>query len=311
MKLFTSIVASVLSICCGLVFIVSSVSKWPVLESFGWTIVENTWLNWTAAEWLARILVGAEFLIGVFFVAHIAVRKLAIPLSLLLLSVFSIYLIAVYRLYGPAGNCGCFGEWIPMTPLQSLVKNAILMALIFGVYFLKDYSFHFPYKRWVIVTLTLLCLLIPFLVLPPESIYIVEKDKSLHQALPLSLLYTSPNNTAPKVELRKGKHVIALLSLSCHFCRKAARRMHIMKLKHPELPFYFVLNGDPARLNDFFSETKANNIPYTLFNGAEQFTRLNNGYSVPSIKWVEDTTLVRQPSYMSLQEDEILAWMHP
>jgi hypothetical protein len=46
-----------------------------------------------------------------------------------------------------------------------------------------------------------------------------------------------------------------------------------------------------------------------MFNGAQEFTLLNDGYTLPTIKWVVDTTVVRESNYLNLQEDEILSWL--
>lgn len=82
-----------------------------------------------------------------------------------------------------------------------------------------------------------------------------------------------------------------------------------MKEEYPQLPFYAVLNGDSSRLAEFFTDTRMTNVPYNLFIGAEEFATMNGGYSFPTIKWVKDTTLVRESNYLTLNEKDILAWL--
>ncbi len=308
MSRFKKILFSFICILVGSVFIVSAISKLPSLEQFGWTIVETSFLNWTAAEWIARILIGIEFFLGVLFISHIKIKKIAVPLSLLLLSVFSIYLFLVVKMYGLHGNCGCFCECIPMTPVQSIVKNILLILLILLIAY-HSAELQFNYIKAVTIMSCLISLLIPFLWLPPESIYIYEKEKPLHQPIPLSLLYHSSINKAPAIELRKGKHIISFMSLTCRFCRKAAKRLRIMKEKHPSLPFYMVLNGDSTRLKEFLNDTRSSIIEHSIFNGAEQFSQMNGGYALPTIKWIEDTTVVKESNYINLDEKDILDWI--
>lgn len=222
---------------------------------------------------------------------------------------FTLYLVMVIKQYGSDGNCGCFGEWIPMTPLQSIYKNLILMLMLVMISKLPVLDFKFKFMKFIIPTLIASMILVPFFYHPPESIYITEKEKTLHKPIPLSLLYQSTHSVAPSIELRKGKHIIAFLSLSCRFCRKAAKRLQIMKHKYPELPFYFIINGNPELLPAFYEETGCKSIPQSMFNGAEQFSLLNDGYSLPTIKWVEDTTVIRESNYLSLDEKEILNWL--
>lgn len=302
------VIISILSVLVGAIFILSAISKLPSLEQFGWTIVETTFLNWTMAEWAARLLIGLEFFLGILFIAHLNIRKVAIPLSLSLLTIFSVYLLLVMKQYGADGNCGCFGEWIPMTPLQSILKNGALIAMILLIA-TDPFQFEIKYSKPISFALLTMMVLIPFIYMPPESIYVYEKEKPSSKPIALSLLYNSTNNNPPTIELRKGKHVIAFMSLTCRFCRKAAKRLRIMKAENPDLPFYMVLNGDPKNLEEFFEDTHAQNIAYSMFNGVEQFTQMNDGFSLPTIKWVEDTTVVRQSNYLTLNENDIIDWL--
>lgn len=66
------------------------------------------------------------------------------------------------------------------------------------------------------------------------------------------------------------------------------------------------MNGDSTMLKPFFEDTRLTNIPYSMFNGAEQFKTLNGGTALPTIKWVQDTTLIRESNYITLDENEIL-----
>jgi uncharacterized membrane protein YphA (DoxX/SURF4 family) len=307
-RLFQKIIVSILCIFTGAVFIFSAISKIPTLEQFGWTIVETTFLNWTVAEWTARLLIGFEFFLGILFIAHLRLKKIAIPFSLFILSIFTIYLLLVIKSTGNSGNCGCFGEVVAMTPLQSVYKNIVLIVLIIIIAFFQR-EWDFKYSIWAIAILLGITLAIPIIVNPPESIYIYEKQADITQPIPLSILYQSEKNTPPTIELRKGKHIISFMSLTCEYCRKAAKRIRIMKEKNPSLPFYVILNGDKSNLDDFFKDTRMTNVDYSMFNGAQQFALMNAGNALPSIKWVQDTTLIRESNYLTINEADIEKWL--
>jgi hypothetical protein len=302
------IIGWVLSTLIGATFIFSAISKWPSIEQFGWTIVETTFLNWTLAEWLARILIGLELFIGVLYLAQINIRKLTFPIGQILLILFTVYLILLIIDHGNDGNCGCFGEVVSMTPLESIVKNLLLSALMV-LQFRWSTFWTFPYSKWMISALLVLLLALPVVLFPPESIYVYEKDKTIRQGVPLSHLYHTAGNKPPQVELRKGKHILLFLSLTCRYCRKAARRLDIMHSKNPQIPFYAVLNGDSTDLKSFFEETNMNHIPYTLFKGPKQFIEMNGSPSFPGIRWFEDTVVVRESNYLNLYEKDILNWL--
>lgn len=301
-------IAFLVSMAIGLFFIVSAYYKIPTLEQFGWRITETTFLNWTMAEWVARLIIGLEFFIGILFLFHLRLKRVGIPLAMTMLLVFSSYLLYVMFIRKENVDCGCLGELWPMTPTQSLIKNFILIGLLFLLRNIR-FSWTFDKVKPVLWASLLVCLVVPFILSPPESIYIHPEARTISKPIPLSLLYTSTANQAPAVELRKGKHVLLFLSLSCTYCKKAAQRFRVMKAKYPALPIYAIMNGLPSELNGFITETRMDNIPYTLFNGASDFSAMNGSTSLPTVKFVSDTTVVREANYITVTENDILTWM--
>lgn len=307
-KTIKDVLFAVLSISLGLLFLFSAWSKLPTLEQFGWTIVENTFLNWTLAEWFSRLLIGMEFFLGILFITGFRIRRIAIPVAFITLIVFTLYLVVILYTKGNNNNCGCFGEVVQMSPKESILKNLIMMAILWVLYYLQ-YEWKIKHDHWIVVGLFLIVMGPLFYYYPPDSIYIFPKHENLNTPIPLSILYQSSNNQAPKEELRKGKHVLAFMSLTCPHCRKAAKKMRIMKMKNPSLPFYLILNGDTSRIKEFFQDTKADNISYTHFNGVDQFVRMSGKNGLPAIKWVQDTTLYKESNYITLDEAEVKKWM--
>ena len=115
----------------------------------------------------------------------------------------------------------------------------------------------------------------------------------------LDTLYTSTDIQKPVVDLRKGKHIIAFMSLTCRHCKVAAYKIHILNKQHPEIPFYFILNGDEKKLQSFFDETKSENIPHMILNG-ERFIRLA-GYNMPSIVFLNNSIVDKKTNYLNLK----------
>ncbi len=133
----------VIRIFIGLVFIFSSVVKGidPVgtayrvedyLVVFGWTGI----LHFSLA--IALLVIISEFLLGVAFLFK-AVMKLAIPAIVLMMAFFTVvtYFDAVNN-WVP--DCGCFGDAVKLTNLQTFYKNIILVIFLlpfifrFGIY---------------------------------------------------------------------------------------------------------------------------------------------------------------------------------
>ena len=182
--------AFLVSMAIGLFFIFSAYSKIPTLEQFGWRITETTFLNWTLSEWVARIIIGFEFFVGVLFLFHLRLKRVGIPLAMTMLIVFSSYLLYVIFVRKENIDCGCMGEWWPMTPMQSLIKNGVLITLLFLLRTIR-FSWTFNYVKPVLWGSLLVCILVPFLLSPPESIYIQPAERVMNKPIPLSLLYQS------------------------------------------------------------------------------------------------------------------------
>ena len=54
------------------------------------------------------------------------IKSFVIPITILLLTAFCIHLgIQMVEHGAMNGNCGCFGQLIPMTPLEAAIKNII------------------------------------------------------------------------------------------------------------------------------------------------------------------------------------------
>ena len=101
-------------------FILSALAKLYPTPTLGIGAFETKYLGAVGIEYdtariLSRLLIGFEFSLAILMLLPFYLRKLIIPSTIGLLSVFSIHL-AVQAINGDASNCGCFGELIPMTP---------------------------------------------------------------------------------------------------------------------------------------------------------------------------------------------------
>ena len=88
----------------------------------------------TSAAYFSRILIGCELALGILLLQKNYFKRLVIPMSFLMLLIFSIHLSYEIASSGNSGNCGCFGSLLPMTPVQALIKNIIGMGLLVLLY---------------------------------------------------------------------------------------------------------------------------------------------------------------------------------
>lgn len=306
-------IASLISICLGAVFIFSGYAKiYPVIETFEFTFVENGIGNWYTAPVFARLLIGLEFFVGLLLICNYNLRRFTIPLTVGILLFFIVYLVIQIAVSGNKGNCGCFGEHyrFAMTPLQAIFKNIVMIVLSLLVYTWFE-GWKIKYNRLLLSFSGLTVLICPFILNPVDYAYTSNNiNEKVNYPLDLNLLY-HPEDTSkvevPKVELRKGKHVVSFLSLTCPHCRIAAKKFRVIKKNNPSLPIYFILNGERKDLEPFMNDTKADNIPYSFCLG-KTFLQLASA-ALPRIYYLDNSVVVKKVDYFELNQYHIEDWI--
>ena len=92
-------------------------------------------------QWLTRILVAIELWIGIALLQNKGFKKVTLPLTLLTLILFTVHLFyeSLKKENGfIEGNCGCFGDVLPMNNLESIIKNVIGISLAILTWFKFD-----------------------------------------------------------------------------------------------------------------------------------------------------------------------------
>ncbi|RYD78848.1 MAG: hypothetical protein EOP53_10540 [Sphingobacteriales bacterium] len=302
------VLAIICSVLLGLIFLFSAIAKLYPIEPFEYTFVGLGIGGWQSSLFIARLFIGLELACGVLLLLNLWLRKFTIPFVAFILIVFNIYLLLEIFMFGNKGNCGCFGEFLYLSPLEGILKNIVLLMVCLFIY-----AYHNGlYFRWIKIVsgvLILASLVTPFILNP------IDFDTSsqhysgkLNYKLDLDILYNDAVNKPPKVELRKGKWIVVFLSLTCPHCRIAAKKLHIMKNRNPNLPIHMVLNGKDKNLQPFFDDTRADNISYSKYAGAQNFSKLA-GTQFPAIFWVNNSMVENKTDYTVLQQEEIEAWL--
>ena len=104
-------------------------------------------------QWLTRILVAAELVLGFALLQNKWFKNLVLPATMGMLVLFTIHLFyeGFRQVNGfTEGNCGCFGDVLPMTNLESIIKNIIGMAI--GIYVWLRHNKDNSFASWVAPT---------------------------------------------------------------------------------------------------------------------------------------------------------------
>ncbi|MDB4107580.1 hypothetical protein N9595_03865 [Bacteroidia bacterium] len=105
-------------------------------------------------QWLTRILVAVELVLGLALLQNKWFKKLVLPSTMAMLVLFTIHLFyeGFRQVNGfTEGNCGCFGDVLPMTNLESIIKNVI--GMIAGIYVWIKFKKEDDFASWAPPTL--------------------------------------------------------------------------------------------------------------------------------------------------------------
>lgn len=265
-------------------------------DNFQWTFIDLGISSAIVAGVVARIMIGVELLLGTLLLAHIYLKQFTYKAVIALLSVFIIYLLLLIMKQGNTGNCGCFGDKLAMTPLQAIWKNLGMIAataILMFIYPVKPYKF----QEYVLMVAALAAFSAPFLL---HNLYIGTAPAKFSRQVNLDLLYKYA--PAPTTDLRKGKHIIAFMSLTCPHCKKAGFLLEKIHRQYPEIPIYIILDGSEVHKKTFFEESQISTVPYLYYPHSPEFMAMA-GDGVPAIYWVNDGQVEYKSKYAYYQLD--------
>jgi uncharacterized membrane protein YphA (DoxX/SURF4 family) len=162
-----------LRIIVAFLFIISAVAKLYPSPYFAISTFEVKQLypmgfSEDMAAYFSRILIGIEFALGLLLLQPHYLKRLVIPATSLLLIVFIVHLAITTFSGGNSGNCGCFGELLPMTPVEAIIKNIIALAMLIWLYILLPKEFD-RRNFWVLTTVTFASILAIFMLAPMQK----------------------------------------------------------------------------------------------------------------------------------------------
>lgn len=267
--------------------------------------------SWFWIQWVSRILISLEFFLGFLFLFYNNLKKYIIESCIIILLFFICYLGYQIFTIGNDGNCGCFGNAFLFSPLEGIIKNILTIGVLIILYFIDKLPFCVPklVQKFGIIFSVILPVVLIMATNPPDALIIFDRyDGKVSNKNPnLNVLYLSEKFEKPNIDLRKGKHVLALLSLTCGHCQMAALKLHTLMSRKPSLPIFMILNGSDDDLPIFFEKTLSQNVPYSRLNG-NGFIELTE-YEVPQILFLNNGIVEKKQTYINLTDIEIENWL--
>ena len=279
----------------GILFLVSATAKLAGIDAFELYLFSFGWFPLGTAYLLARLVIAAEYTVGVLLIANFW-PKLAFWSALAMLAGFSAFLL-VLLLKGNADNCHCFGEWVDLNPGQSLLKNAAMLALLLAGAGVA--AFRIKRRGLWFVLAAVVPLAAVLIASPPDNwrydAYAgsgIVNEPAFREAVEQGVI---PHSVV------EGDHVVCFYSLKCNFCKMSARKLMMLRQRgeFSEAPIVAVIGrGDDTDPAPFLEETGFRPDEIHFIEPAD-FLRITNG-SMPLILVMRDSSIEEKYNYRNL-----------
>jgi hypothetical protein len=179
--------------------------------------------------YLSRVLIGLEFFLAIAFLQKDYLRKIILPISILLLLVFSFHL--SYQVFmGDSENCGCFGKLIPMTPLQALIKNIITLFVLGYLYKHIEENKDNDFSKLSIQFLIILLLIFAF---------IPVRTTGDNQRVSAFSSYVVSD-----FDINENRRILCFFDAGCEHCMDAAKSLKTLSNNMSNFPKVHIIFSD-------------------------------------------------------------------
>lgn len=310
----------ILRLILSALFIVSAVAKLypsPYFAISTFEVKQLYPLGFSAeiAPYFSRVLIGIEFALGIALLIPHYLKKITIPATLLLLTVFTIHLSYTTFSSGNAGNCGCFGELIPMTPVEAIIKNILAIGLL--IWLFKITPSDEKSNLWVLTSITLGCILglfmmapmkvnaTPVLSLPNEIQNLgISTDTTLNTVMATveKAIDSSNNKAVIKIDepvakksgftnyfpgIDQDKKILCFFAPGCEHCQETAKELTEMKRKDKSFPAVSIIFMDEEadKIPEFFN-VAGTKYPYQVVDIISFWNLIGNTRDTPGVKYL-------------------------
>jgi len=268
----------IIRIFVGLVFILSGFAKLYPIEPFELIFIDLGVANFMLAPFLARFIIAFEIFLGLSIVFNIWIKNIIYNLTQGSLIFFTIYLVFLLITQGNDVDCGCFGSLLVLTPVESIIKNVILIVALFFVK--RRY-----YSRglwWAPILFVIVASISTFSLnrIGLHNLQGIEVDEKIDFS-GLPTLY----KTNEQVDFSKGKKMVAFFTWTCPHCINASRKFVTLNEQQKINNLYVVIGSKKeAGLLEFIEKTNCD-FP-TIWMTGDEFFKYSGG-RLPAIVYVE------------------------
>jgi thiol-disulfide isomerase/thioredoxin len=219
------------------------------------------------STWFSRLLIALEFTIAIGFLVPYYFRRITLPLSSIVLLLFSVFLaFEVFVLGKWTGNCGCFGQLIPMTPPISLVKNIVALIILAFVIWKRSELKEIQDPPLVYYITAYAFIFLSIYLISPKTCLCESSKPSINKSSEISSEIKLLQDKFPGI--RDGKAILCFYSPTCPHCMETAKALQELKQETGVDKHFVVFMVEGAttetKIQKFLSKTKLSAIYTTM-----------------------------------------------
>lgn len=273
----------VLNLIIGLIFILSSILKLCSIEDFELYLFSFGIFRFSFYSFIARLIIGLELCLGVGYIINI--HHKFFYYSIFTITVCFTLVLGYLLVTGSNENCHCFGDALNINPLESIIKNLILLILLKLSKRKSDPIIDIANRYFFIIFMSLL-FIAPFFVNPPSSIKaLISPARTINVQAFNKFIHSNP-----EIDWGRKTKAIFFFSTGCNHCkmtaRKASQIIENNNLPKENIMFLFWKVNDNS-VKEFLSNTGSEAIRYDFMDIVELLT-ITEG-RVPAIVFYDNT----------------------
>lgn len=204
-----------LRVLLGALFMVSAVAKLFAIDDFELYVFSYGFFSLNFTYVLVRLCIAAELALGVL-TALGWWRRVVRLLDLGMLLFFSLFL-CYASLVGRNESCQCFGRLADLNPVQSLLKNALLIVIALLAFDKGKPVQHCKLRAWLTALIVAASLATPFVVSVPDSWMFGPEDARYNKEL--------LQETVAERNLDGDRYVVSFVTPGCPYCRMSRQKI--------------------------------------------------------------------------------------
>ena len=294
----------ILRLLIGVMFLTTAILKLLSIDELELYIYSFEIFNYITVTVLARFVIAFEFLLGIFLLLKQFYKPVwwLIQLTLTGFTLFLIYA-AIFR---NDANCHCFGDFVELNPLHSIIKNVITIALLLFIRKESDYQFRF--RKLVVGICFAVAIIVPFVVFPMDALY--NKFKSPNDPINFAAFEKLQQDTALKdFNIEHGNYLVAFYISGCNFCKLGMKKINSIVEKH-DLDINRIkifISGSDEGIEAFKKEIAVFDYPFFKLS---PYQAIDVTYgSFPTFLYVCDGKIVKSFNLRGISEEELVNFL--